>query len=163
MTNPGTSYPGLRRPALQDTEFSRTSEFEKGDEISLIGLATAIVRHRFAAILGAILLAAVVVGTGLAAPRTFSTTASFAPQPRRSSSGSSSSLAAQFGISIAGGDVLQSPQFYVDLLTADEILRDLVDSPFVIPTATGAKDVQLVDVFAPAPDAKEMRTERTIL
>jgi len=162
MSNPGTSYPGLRRPALQEPTPSPNGDFDKGDEISLIGLATAVVRHRRAAFVGAIVVAALVVGLGMMAPRTYSTTASFAPQPRRASGGSTSSLAAQFGIAVSGGDVLQSPQFYVDLLTADEILRDLVDSSFTLSPDAGAKKVNLVDVFAPGQGTKEMRTERTI-
>lgn len=83
----------------------------------------------------AVILTAIVVFT---APRTYTSTASFYPESRRSGSGSLSSLSQQFGINLPGSDAGQSLQFYVALVGSREILSRLVmDSlPAVSPTGT---------------------------
>ncbi len=156
-------HPGPRRPSIQEDYRSPVPPAPAGrEEISLLGLATAVIRFRFWAIVGAMILTAVVIGLGLTRPRTYTTAASFVPQPRHSGGSSGSGLAAQFGISLGGGDPTQSPQFYVDLLTAHEILYGLVDSIYTFKTDSGVKRATLVDIFAPNRLPREMRVEQTI-
>lgn len=163
MSNPGVMHPVPIRPGMQEELRASSGSGRAGtDEISFLGLATAIIRFRYWAFFGALIVAAAIIGMGITKPRTYTTAASFVPQIRRSSGSSGSSLAAQFGISIGGGDPTQSSQFYVDLLTADEILRGLVDSVYTFRTETGVRKATLVDIFSAPPTPREMRIDQTI-
>ena len=105
-------------------------------EVSLGQLLRLIVRQR-AVILGcAALVAAIVAVVTLRTERTYTASARFMPQARRTSS-NLSGLAAQFGVALPGGDPSQSPQFYVDLLESRAILEQVADTLFTSAPAPG--------------------------
>ena len=126
------------------------------EELSLLALANVVLRRR-RLVVGtmALLLAGVTVAT-LMGPRTYSAEATFMPQGRSAPS-NVSGLAAQFGISLAGGEPGQTPQFYVDLLTSRQILGDLVAMPFTYPTDSGTVTTTLVDLYSKPGDSAPVR------
>jgi uncharacterized protein involved in exopolysaccharide biosynthesis len=79
-----------------------------------------------------LVVAAVFAGRILLSPRTFTVPISFMPDVRGPNP-SVSGLAAQFGIPVNSGDPTQSPQFYLDLLTSDEILRSVALGSYQLP------------------------------
>jgi uncharacterized protein involved in exopolysaccharide biosynthesis len=164
VTTSSRIHPGAQRTTLIDDARadSRTVRSSDGDEISLLGIGTAVLRSRWWAVLGALLLSSVVVAVGVSGRRTYTTWASFVPQAQHGSSPLGSGIAAQFGLSVGGGDPTQSPQFYVDLLSADEILRGLVDSVYTFTTVKGPVSATLVDTFAPSREPRPLRVEETI-
>lgn len=116
-------------------------------EVSLLLLLALVVRYWLWIAAGALVFATVAWIRAAGEPPVFTTTASFVPQGRRSSAGSG--LAAQFGFSGLGGDLSQSPQFYVDLVSSGEILRPVVDSVYTFRTDTGVIRAKLIDRLAP--------------
>lgn len=108
-----------------------------GDEVSLISLASPVLRNRYLIlrVVGVVVLA--VVTFTLLQPRTYTANASFIPQSRRPAT-SLSGLAGQFGLAIPLDEPSQSPAFYVDLVKSREILGAVVDTSYDIVTDTGA-------------------------
>lgn len=116
------------------------------DDVSLVGILTPILRHRY---LIARVVAVVFLGVVLVAvlrPRSYSGTASFMPQSRRMPS-SLAGLAGQFGFALPLDEPSQSPAFYVDLVRSREILGAVVDSQYTIPAESGATRLTLMEVF----------------
>jgi uncharacterized protein involved in exopolysaccharide biosynthesis len=119
------------------------------DEISLVGLANAILRHwRMIAALP--LTLALVVGLWtLFQDRTYSASASFIPQTAEGRGGGGAAvLAQQFGVSLGADRPGQSPQFYGDLLQSLAILRKVVESEYEVPAADGRSGTAtLIEVY----------------
>ena len=147
----GDVPPALGAAALPDS-----------DEISLLALANVILRYRFWLLVSSLTFAVVVVALGLHRGRTFTTSASFAPQTRRNTAGGVAGIAAQFGFTLPSTDPSQSPQFYVDLLTSDAILRPLVDSVYVFQTDSGLVRSSLVDLKPQPKVSRALRVERAM-
>lgn len=97
-------------------------------ERSIAELAAVLVRGRVVLLRAGALAGAVTLGYVLTQPRMYSS--GFAVFPRMAGAGASglSSLAAQFGLSMPGVDLTQSPGFYAEMATSPEILRPLLDS-----------------------------------
>lgn len=104
--------------------------------ISGIAIANVILRNR--RIIAGMALAFFAVGLVLAvtAPRTYTSTASFAPAQQRSSS-NIAGLAAQLGLQSPGNDPSQSPSFYSELIPSREIIDTVAATPIRI-TRSGA-------------------------
>ena len=66
-------------------------------------------------------------------PRSYTASASFAPQGRKLPS-NLSGLAAQFGVSVPGDEPSESPQFYADLIRTRAVLEELADSLYDVPS-----------------------------
>jgi len=151
-----------RRAAPIVTERPRPSGRREGPaELSLLRIVNVVLRGRGLIAGSAVLVAIVVAVVGLARARTYSASASFVPQGR--SGGSNlSGIAAQFGISVQSGEGMQSPQFYVDLLRSREILRDVVDTRYSVPTDTGAAHGTLADLYGIKERTPALRREAAI-
>lgn len=111
----------LRPPSV--TETSAEPAIAADGATGAIQLVTLLLRNvRLMA--GLAIAAAVVVGAfSMMQARTFTSSASFAPQSATPDRAGVASLAASFGIAIGGASTAESPQFYADLLMSDEILR----------------------------------------
>lgn len=71
-------------------------------------------------------------------PRSYTASASFAPQGRKLPS-NLSGLAAQFGVSVPGDEPSESPQFYADLIKTRAVLEELADSVYDVPANPPAR------------------------
>lgn len=89
--------------AGQGGELRRSPDSDP-EEISLLGLATVLLRHPLAIIGVAALAGSVIVAVGLHRPRAYTTTASFAPQSRQSTPPGVAGIAAQFGLTMPSSD-----------------------------------------------------------
>ena len=97
-------------------------------ERSLPELLAVLVNGRVVLLRAGALAGAVTLGMVLTQPRMYSS--GFAVFPRMAGAGAAglSSLAAQFGLSVPGVDLTQSPGFYAEMATSPEVLRPLLDS-----------------------------------
>ena len=104
----------------------------------VIQLLNLMLRERWLIIGVPVALAFVVGLQTFLQPRTYTSSASFQPQqPPAPSPSALSGLAAQFGLNGGGGRAAESPEFYTDLLTSDEILRRAVGAEYSVPTDSG--------------------------
>lgn len=100
------------------------------------GYLNVLLRHRYLIIALPLLLAALTAGLTLRSARNYIATAAFMPQGPQSQESGLGMLASQFGIQVGGRSGTTSPQFYSDLLTSKEVLRDIVLTEY---KAGGAK------------------------
>ena len=98
--------------------------------LSLLTLMTTALEHRVSILRWAVVTAAIVSLVSLMMPRSYTASASFVPQSRRSPSGVSG-LAAQLGISVPT-EPGQSPSFYADLLKSRPILEAVAESRYTL-------------------------------
>jgi uncharacterized protein involved in exopolysaccharide biosynthesis len=128
--------------------------------VSLLRVASVIMRHR-GLVLGLALLGfAGTVLVLLTRDRTYTTMSSFMPQ-NRSSQAALSGVAAQFGVMIAGVEPGRSPAFYADLIRSRQILGAVVDTPF--PLGPGTRKVLLTDVYHSSGDTPALRRDAAML
>jgi uncharacterized protein involved in exopolysaccharide biosynthesis len=161
---------GRQEVASGDHSIAKHSDADKridlegeGDEISLAGLATIALRYRTWIVAASVLLGSLVLITGLRQSRTFTTSASFVPQSRRTTLPTGvSGIASQFGLSIPIADPGQSPQFYVDLLSSDEILRGLLDSAYTVQRGSGIVRGSLPQWMGVNASSLPLEAERTV-
>lgn len=104
------------------------SEPTRATERSIAELTAVLVNGRVAVLRAGALAGAVTLALVLSRPRTYSS--GFAVFPRMAGAGAAglSSLAAQFGLSMPGVDLTQTPGFYAEMATSPEVLRPLLDS-----------------------------------
>ena len=130
------------------------------EELSLLAMASAILRSR-RAIFGWALLGGALCGLySLVRHRTFTSESSFLPQVQRPAQ-SLSGIAAQLGLSLPNMDNSQGPAFYVDLLGSETILGQVVDSSYTAPRLRAGR-VSLADLYRIRPKTPALRREETI-
>lgn len=133
---------------------------ERSDtEISFVKLLTVLLRSRGLILAVTLLVTGVTVGATFVTARRYTATASFVPQSRRAPS-NISALAAQFGMSVPGGDGSQSPAFYMYLLESREILRPVVARRYAF--TPGGDSVTLGQVYGIEGPTAEFRLDATI-
>jgi uncharacterized protein involved in exopolysaccharide biosynthesis len=140
---------------------SSSAERESEQELSLLGLANVLLRHR--RLVGGLSLlgVALAVGITLPLPRSFTSRSGFMPQTR-SPTAALSGLAAQFGLALPTSEGGQSPTFYADLLESRTILGTVVDSPFEYQTVDGPTRSTLVELYKSKGKSPALRREAAI-
>lgn len=121
---------------------------EAGDRIPVMELAAALVRNWKLLLLIPTLFAMGIGLKSISGDRAYSASASFIPHvPSSGASTGASSLARQFGISLAD-QPWETPQVYAELLQGRTILRGAVESPYVVPGLDAPDStVTLMEVF----------------
>ena len=112
----------------------------------------------------AIPLATMVLGIVIAFARStrYTSNASFLPATSSRSS-PLSSLGAQFGITLPAADAAQSPAFYVDLLTSETVLRQVLRRPYQVSSDVPAKPLsQILEISESTPARTEDATVRKL-
>ncbi|HEX7117790.1 MAG TPA: hypothetical protein VF212_03335 [Longimicrobiales bacterium] len=133
-----------------------------GDDVSLLGLANAVLRHRRLLVVLPLALAFVVGVSSLLRDRAYSARTTFLPQGSDASGGTVSILGRQLGIDIGAGAPGQSPAFYAYLVTSRAILEELIHSEFTWATEEGTVTRPLLDVFAGGGATERERLRRAI-
>lgn len=128
-----------RNPDAQPTSDSPARpERSPEEDISLLSLASVVLRHRWTVVGAPIVLAVLFVTHGfLFTPRSWTSTGSFTPQTGQEGGGRLSGLASQVGIQLPSGEgAAQSPRFYADLLHSRELLAPLVYVEYSVKNAS---------------------------
>ena len=133
-----------------------------GDEISLIELINVVLKNRRLVVLTPLIIFGLVVGYTFIQSRTYSTSSSFIPQSSSSQRSLTTNLAAQFGISVPAGEAGQTPEFYADLITSREILKDLADNTYVYHDDEETVQVSLTELLKIKDESEEKAREKTI-
>lgn len=107
------------------------------DELPATTLLTPLLRARRLSARAALVGGALGAASGLLHERTYTATATFALQGRRSTPASMNGLAAQLGVALPGADATQSPQFYVTLLGSRTLLARLAAEPLASDARAG--------------------------
>lgn len=129
--------------------------------VSLLEVATFLLRHRRLT-LWAPMLAALIVGVVLSfTPVTYTSSASFMPQQSKFSS-SLSGLAAQFGVAVPRNDQQDSPAFYADLVKSREVLKTVLYAAYALPSGTGRDSATLMSVLDIRGKTPELRLEKAL-
>jgi tyrosine-protein kinase Etk/Wzc len=118
------------------------------DETTVAGVASTVLRARVAIARAAIVGSLVAATWGLLSPRSYTANFSFFPQ-EATPTGGLASIAMDLGLSL-GGSLSQSPEFYADLLKTRQILSNLVDRKFSVPTDSGLVEQSLLDILVPS-------------
>ena len=110
--------------------------------MSAISIANVLLRHRRLIVAAAAVCFLGAFVYSIAATRTYTSTASFAPAAQRAAS-NVAGLAAQLGLQTGGGDPAQSPSFYSELIPSREVIGALADSALTVRTDGNARKVSL--------------------
>ena len=116
-------------------------------DVSLVQLATVLLRHRRPLIVIPSALLAVVVGIILLAHRTYTTTISFTPVSSPAAQGALASLAGQFGVQLPGSDPSTSPDFYAGLVETPSILRALAKTKYTFKDQGKALSGSFIELY----------------
>jgi uncharacterized protein involved in exopolysaccharide biosynthesis len=121
---------------------------DRDPELTLVGLAIPLLKHRRALFATVTAFVALMVLVARLSPRTYTADATFVAQTRPGTSSSTlAGLASQFGFSLPATDPARSPAFYADLLQSDDILRSVAQAQYTVPTDTGMAAGSLVQFF----------------
>jgi uncharacterized protein involved in exopolysaccharide biosynthesis len=139
-----------------------TATREQEREISLVGVFVVLLRQRRVIALVAMLGVALGIAAGLLARRSYTASASFTLQ---TSDGGGLSrvagIAAQLGLPTGlGGQTGQSPEFYADLLTSRQLLRQVVDTRFTSRQAGQERAETLIELLEVDGATPELKRER---
>jgi uncharacterized protein involved in exopolysaccharide biosynthesis len=86
--------------------------------------------------------------------KAFQVTSSFMPQTTDAGSAGLAGLAAQFGISVGSGGGGESINFYADLPTTRDVLRDLARTPLRMPDGRSGTLMDYLEVEGDSPEAR---------
>jgi len=131
------------------------------DEVSLLHVVTVILRHRWSVGRLALGTAFLVGAVTFSLPRTYSSEARFIPQSTGPSS-AVSSIAARFGVNVAGGNATESAEFYADLLKSREILASVVDARYSYHEGDSTVTGTLVEILKTSGRSPALRREAAI-
>jgi uncharacterized protein involved in exopolysaccharide biosynthesis len=139
------SRPEASRPTGEVAP-STTDLYRDPDQVSLLSVAAALLRHR-GLVLGTIALC-LLAGAALALVpgRRYVVASSFMPQTRKAPSGLSG-IAAQFGVTVPTFEGSESPLFYVQLLQSRSLLGPLVETVYKVDTDSGAVSGNLMQLY----------------
>jgi uncharacterized protein involved in exopolysaccharide biosynthesis len=143
------------------TEFQRQRLAPAGDDVSLLPLATALLRRR--RLIATVGLVGAVAGliVGLRTPRQFTSTATFVPQTSEGSQAQGLAAAVtQLGIRIPGSGNTWGPPIYVALLRTREILEPVaLDTLTVAETGARTTLADLLGITGPAARRGELAAD----
>jgi tyrosine-protein kinase Etk/Wzc len=129
--------------------------------VSAAWVAAVLLRRRAMVVAAGVALATVVGTVWLLLPRRYTTVATFMPQARRPAGSSAAvGLAAQFGLSLAGGEGAGSPQFYADLVLSRSVMDSVAASRYAQPAGAG-DSMPLAAVLGTLADDAAVQLART--
>ena len=131
--------------------------WESDDEISLVEIMSTLLRQRRIFTRTFLVIASIGVLVPLVRPSRYTSSVSFLPESSEPSATGALALARQFGVSLGGGSDERSPQFYAELVTSSEILRQTV-----VRRHPGGErgEINLIEYYRVKEDTEERRIER---
>lgn len=115
-------------------------------EISAVSLVNVLLRNRTMILTLALALGFFAGFQSITSSKYYTSEAQFMPKGARGQ-GQLGGIAAQFGISLGGGDATQSPQLYTDLLEMKALLWPVAQRQYRIATDTGVVTGDLLRIF----------------
>ena len=121
-------------------------EFEDDGDVSMIAVATTLLRNRWRILAGMVVGGAIAVLPILWKPPVYAAKASFFPQNNDPGRSGIANIAGQFGISVPTGNQTLSPDFYVRLLKSRALLIPIVRDTFTV-AEQGGRRVPFLELF----------------
>ena len=137
------------------------AQHRRAADATFISVVNVLLRSRRRVVAGGFALATLVAMALLLSTRTWVSTSSFMAESRRMPS-NISGLAAQFGLSLPGAELGQSPTFYAELATSREILGKLADGRYAYASDTGSVEGTLVKIYRSKGRTPELQREAAI-
>jgi uncharacterized protein involved in exopolysaccharide biosynthesis len=141
---------------------SNTSALRES-EVSLVALATVLVRHvRLLVAIPAVLLVLVAV-THVLLPKVWVAKSRLLPEPAQREGGQLAGIAAQLALNIGGGGETESLDFYADLVTSSSLLDSVALTTFRVPASNADPDSlsgTLLDILAIRGSSQSERLQR---
>jgi uncharacterized protein involved in exopolysaccharide biosynthesis len=119
--------------------------------ISAVSLFNVLLRYRVMISLFALVFGFWAGFRSVTSPKSFTTESQFMPKGARGG-GQLSGLAAQFGVNFGGGDAMNSPQFYLDLMETRQLLLPVAQKQYRITTDSGVISGDLIRIYHIKPD-----------
>lgn len=115
-------------------------------DISAVSLVNVLLRHRILILVLAVGFGVYAGAKSVTSPKFYTAQAQFMPKGARGQ-GQLGGIAAQFGISIGGGDASQSPQLYTDLLETKSLLWPVAQKTYKVRMDSGEVTGDLIKIF----------------
>ena len=133
------------------------------DEVSVVEIVNALLGQRRIFIRTLFVIAAITVVIAITRPTRYTASVTFLPETSEPAPVGDLALAAQFGISIGSGSGERSPQFYADLVTSREILRQIVVRRYPgTPSEGQPEEIDLTEYYKVREETEEERIERAM-
>ncbi len=132
---------------------------EMPKEISAVSFVNVLLRHRTMILIVTLLFGFYAGYKSISSAKRYTAHASFMPKGARGS-GQFGGIAAQFGINLSGGDAMNSPQLYTDLMETRTILWPVAQKTYrVVRRDSGAVEGDIVKIYniRGAPNVREVR------
>lgn len=123
-----------------------TAELQGEPEVSIISIATMLLRHRWRLLKWASVGVAVAATLAFLRAPQYVASASFVPQGTDAGRSGLATLAGQFGLSLPPSNQMLSPDFYSRLLESRVLLRQIARDTFTVPEL-GGKRVSFLELF----------------
>ena len=115
-------------------------------DISAMSLVNVLLRHRILIMVLAVGFGVYAGAKSLTSPKFYTAQAQFMPKGARGQ-GQLGGIAAQFGLSLNGGDASQSPQLYTDLLETKSLLWPVAQRTYRVRQDSGEVPGDLLKIF----------------
>jgi tyrosine-protein kinase Etk/Wzc len=140
---------------------SPTTVSDNGGEITLLGVATLMLRGRRT--IAALALAGGVVGATIALlqPRIYTSTATFIPEGSDAANSNIARAASQFGIALPTGGTGWGPPVYVELLQSRPLLEPLALDTLTVPEEKG-KRIPVVELLGVSASSLARKTDLAV-
>lgn len=129
------------------------------ESVSVISLANVLLRHRILLVILPAIALMTAVGYAALRPVEYAADSTFMPQTTSPDRSRVAGLAEQFGVDVGGGSAGDNVQFYAELLTSRDLLREVVETTYQIESESGEELrggtlIELLDVEGETPEAR---------
>ena len=133
------------------------------DEVSLVEMVSALLRQRLIFIRTLLVIASISFLVAITRPTRYTSSASFVPENSADPPTGALALVQQFGVTLGGGSGERTPQFYADLVTSGEILRQTVVRRYPVREPLSERgDIDLLEYYRVDEETQEGRIERAM-
>nr|MDP9177745.1 Wzz/FepE/Etk N-terminal domain-containing protein [Gemmatimonadota bacterium] len=147
----------MKEPVIYREPLHRIEE-----AISLLAVASALLRYRRMIIALSLLGAVAGLAAGLLSKRVYSARATFIPEEPDKAVSGLAMAAGQFGIKLpSSGESGWGPPIYVELLKTRELLEPIAADTLAVPEES-ARRMAIADLFRVKPGVPPLRLERTV-
>jgi len=149
------------QPLRPNTDREIVIPGEQPREVSAVSFVNVLLRHRTMIVVMTLAFGFWAGYQSITSPKGYTTYASFMPKGARGG-GQLGGIAAQFGINLSGGDAMNSPQLYTDLLKTRTVLLPVAKKTYRITSPdSGVIEGDLVRIFN-VTGRPEVRDERVV-
>lgn len=146
--------------ALRESNSSEIDSRPPAD-ISAMSLVNVLLRHRILIMVLAVGFGVYAGAKSLRSPKFYTAQAQFMPKGARGQ-GQLGGIAAQFGLSLGGGDASQSPQLYTDLLETKSLLWPVAQKTYRVRQDSGEVTGDLLKIFGIRDPRAAVRRARVV-